>query len=293
MDVVGEFKKNSGSPKIGFIGNGNMCKAILAGILKSKLFDAKDILVSGRDESIEKDAKIKEFGVNTTTDNKYLIRSCKIVFLCTKPNALESVSEQLRSRSASVDYENEVSDTTLVSILAGTSLSTIKEALPMFASYLRAMPNTPLQVGAGCTAITKISGKQNTAALMNAKVVEQIFNQSGIVETVDESKFHAITALSGSGPAYAYIIIEALSDAALKQGLTRDLATKFAAQTLLGASKTLLDTNLNTCVLKNQVTSAGGTTIYGIHELERNGLRNSLFMCIEAATKRSEEMAKK
>jgi pyrroline-5-carboxylate reductase len=109
------------------------------------------------------------------------------------------------------------------------------------------MPNTPLQVGAGCTALTKISGKINSYTELNAKVVKEIFSQSGIVETVDEGKFHAITALSGSGPAYAYIIIEALSDAALKQGLTRDLATKFAAQTLLGASKTLLESNLNTC----------------------------------------------
>lgn len=256
MDFIVEFKKNHGDSKIGFIGNGNMCKAILAGIFKSRIIDPKDIFVSGRSESIYNDTKMKEFGVNLTINNKELIKKCKIVFLCTKPNALDELSEQLNTSKAfeSVDYESEKSnDTTLVSILAGTSILRLRSALPMFTAYMRAMPNTPLQVGAGCTALTKISGKINSHSELHVKIVKEIFSQSGIVEIVDECKFHAITALSGSGPAYAYIIIEALSDAALKQGLTRDLATKFAAQTLLGASKTLLESNLNTCelILKN------------------------------------------
>lgn len=248
MEVIGEFRKKYENSKVGFIGNGNMCKAILTGIFKSKLFDPKEIMVSGRNENIFNDVKMKEFGVLLTDNNKELIRACKIVFVCIKPNALDELSGQLKNFPISItDYENDFNDRTLVSILAGTSISKLKLALPIFDSYMRAMPNTPLQVGEGCTALTKISGKVNASSELNAKVVKEIFNQSGIVETVDESKFHAITALSGSGPAYAYIIIEALSDAALKQGLTRDLATKFAAQTLLGASKTLLESNLNTC----------------------------------------------
>lgn len=201
MEVIEEFRKKNTGSKVGFIGNGNMCKAILAGIFKTKLFDPKEILVSGRDEKVFNDAKLKEFGVELTVNNKELIRQCKIVFICTKPNALDELSEQLKNFNTSVDYESDNNDTTLVSILAGMPITKLKNSLPMFASYMRAMPNTPLQVGEGCTALTKIQGKSNASTELNAKVVKEIFSQSGIVETVDESKFHAITALSGSGPA--------------------------------------------------------------------------------------------
>jgi pyrroline-5-carboxylate reductase len=114
-----------------------------------------------------------------------------------------------------------------------------------------------------------------------------------VVEVIEESKFHAITGLSGSGPAYIYIMIEALSDAGVKQGLPRDLATKFAAQTVYGASKTILETGLHPGQAKDQVTSAGGTTIYGVHELEKGRIRDTLINAVEAATKRSMELSKK
>jgi pyrroline-5-carboxylate reductase len=228
---------------------------------------------------------------------KEVINSCLIVFLCVKPYALEDVAESLREKDSQKAPESSQlgrKNSTLVSILAGIELKDIKKALPMFDSYMRAMPNTPLQVGAGCTAVTPVIGIKKYETEFNVQVVKEIFGYLGVAEVVEESKLHAITALSGSGPAYAYLFIEALSDAALKQGLPRDLATKFAAQTLYGASKTLLENpSITPSELKNQVTSSGGTTIYGLHELERYGFRNATFMCIEAATNRSREMSKK
>ncbi len=149
MEAIEEFKKLSGDIKIGFIGNGNMCKSILKGIFKSKLFNAKEILVSGR-ENIVNDEKIRELGVHLTQDNKKVINTCKIVFLCTKPNSLDELSEQLKNLKSSVDYGDDgVGDNTLVSILAGTSISKLRDSLPFFGSFIRAMPNTPLQVGEG------------------------------------------------------------------------------------------------------------------------------------------------
>lgn len=198
METITEFKgKNKAGSQIGFIGNGNMSRAIVSGILKSNLFDANDILVSGRNKSIFNDAKFKELGVNLTDNNKELIKTCKIVFLCTKPNALEELAESLTNSKDYADAEEEKFDSTLVSILAGTQMKTLQSTLPMFNSYIRAMPNTPIQVGAGCTALTKLYGVSNSTTELNARVVKIIFSHLGIVEVVDECKFHAITGLSG------------------------------------------------------------------------------------------------
>lgn len=198
METIIEFKgKNKAGSQIGFIGNGNMSRAIVSGILKSNLFEANDILVSGRNKSIFDDSKFKELGVNLTDNNKELIKTCKIVFLCTKPNALEELAESLTNSKDYADAEEEKFDSTLVSILAGTQMKTLQSTLPMFNSYIRAMPNTPIQVGAGCTALTKLYGVSNSTTELNARVVKIIFSHLGIVEVVDECKFHAITGLSG------------------------------------------------------------------------------------------------
>ncbi|XP_070498245.1 uncharacterized protein P5cr [Chironomus tepperi] len=301
MDIINTFKsKYDENAKIGFIGGGNMAFAIVKGILESKLFKANEILIGGRITSDY--SRWEPFGVQTTIDNQVVVNSCPIVFLCIKPNCLDDVSDSLKK-----DYDDcpEVSDdrkfcNTLVSILAGTSASTIKKAIPIFNSYVRAMPNTPLQVMAGCTALTKptlgLTGYRtnlNSDVNQQFKVVEAIFGSLGIAETVDENKFDAVTAVSGSGPAYVYIMIDALSDAGVKQGLPRNVATRLAAQTLLGASKTVLESGIHPGMLKDQVTSSGGTTIYAIHELEKGGIRNTLINAVEAATLRSKEMSNK
>ena len=147
-------------------------------------------------------------------------------------------------------------------------------------------------VCAGCTAITE-NYNSNQETTLNYSMIKIIFETLGVVETVEEKKFHAITGLSGSGPAYVYIIIEALSDAGVKQGLPRDLATKFAAQTVFGAAKTILETGIHTGQAKDQVTSPGGTTIYGVHELEKGKIRDTLINAVGAATRRCSELANK
>lgn len=273
----------------GFIGSGNMAMAIATGIIKSQLFVGSDIMISGSSGNSFK--RWDHLGVHSTLDNKGLVQKCKIIFLCVKPNALESVTSNLKDldNQTGKDYSKQ----TIVSILAGTMLHTLKYKLGFLKNinFVRAMPNTPLNVCAGATALTpresdSIESKNNFA------VVRNIFEKSGIVEIVGESKFHAITGLSGSGPAYIYIIIEALSDAGVKQGLPRDLALKFAAQTVYGASKNLIETGIHPGQAKDQVTSAGGTTIYGVHELEKGRLRDTLINAVEAATKRSQELDK-
>jgi len=230
--------------------------------------------------------------VKTTLDNYFLMSSCRIIFLSVKPNALGDVIKGLKAlhEKSEANFHRQ----TLVSILAGTSIETLKDAFQDFdgLNYIRAMPNTPLMVCAGATAITRDEGTSSDSQ-KNFAIIRLIFDLLGVVEIVEESKFHAITGLSGSGPAYVYIMIEALSDAGVKQGLPRDLATKFAAQTVYGAAKTILDTGIHTGQAKDQVTSAGGTTIHGVHELEKGRIRDTLINTVEAATKRSMELAKK
>ncbi|KAG5671448.1 hypothetical protein PVAND_001644 [Polypedilum vanderplanki] len=290
MEDIIKYKNSfSTEAKLGFIGCGNMAFSIVKGLLQSKLFEANEIIVSGtRDESFE---RLKSLGkINTTKNNNEVVRAAAIIFLCVKPAHLDAVAISLKKNFLNPD-EIDLSNLnkTLVSILAGTSLNTLREAIPNFGSYIRVMPNTPLQVGAGCSAITIFNASLDLLNSYNA--VKAIFCSLGLVDVLDESKFHAITALSGSGPAYVYIIIDALSDAGVKQGLPRDIATRFAAQTLLGASKTVLESSFHVGQLKDQVTSSGGTTIHAIHELEKGGIRNTLFNAIEAATKRSKEMS--
>lgn len=210
MEAINQFKnlyRTSSSckePKIGFIGNGNMAKAILAGILKAKLFDPESILVSGRYfAGIKGDEKLKELKVTLARDAKEVINSCLIVFLCVKPYQLEDVAEGLLNKDNTKDPDSGKigrKNSTLVSILAGIELKDIQAALPMFSSYMRAMPNTPLQVGAGCTAVTPVIGGDCYYNELHGTVVKELFNHLGVAEVVEESKLHAITALSGKSP---------------------------------------------------------------------------------------------
>lgn len=288
MDSITEFKKLCKADKhyaCGFIGAGNMAFAIVSGLIKSNIFEGAEIIISAtRDETFK---RWKSLGVHTTLDNKELVQTCRIIFLCVKPHIASVVAQNLGCIQTSGRQ-------TLVSILAGTSLESLNHTFKNLpdVSFIRAMPNTPLMVCAGATAITQDDVKSKESQL-NFNVIKLIFGTLGVVEVVDESMFHAITGVSGSGPAYIYIMIEALSDAGVKQGLPRDLATKFAAQTVYGASKTLLETGLHPGQAKDQVTSAGGTTIYAIHELEKGRLRDTIINAVEAATNRSMELAKK
>lgn len=292
MDMIKEYKQwcsQDGLFACGFIGCGNMAMAIVSGLINSKVFDGPEIIVSATKEESFK--RWEHLNVKTTLDNDFLLSTSRIIFLCVKPHALKDVVKGLEKlRQSKANFHRQ----TLVSILAGISIETLKDSFQHLEglNYIRAMPNTPLMVCAGATAVTRDEDRTSYSE-SNFAVIKLIFEQLGVVEIVDESKLHAITGLSGSGPAYVCIMIEALSDAGVKQGLTRDIATKFAAQTVYGAAKTILDTGLHPGQAKDQVTSAGGTTIHGIHELEKGKIRDTLMNAVQAATKRSIEMAKK
>jgi len=174
----------------------------------------------------------------------------------------------------------------LISIAMGISLASLEKALPKETPVIRVMPNTPALVGCGASVFAR--GKY--ASDKDAEITEKLFSAVGIIEEVPEYFIDPVTGLSGSGPAYIYLIIEALADGGVKMGLTRPLAYKLAAQTVLGAGTMVRETNLHPGQLKDDVTSPAGSTIVGIHQLEKHGLRSALISAVEAATLRCREM---
>ncbi|MEG6585968.1 pyrroline-5-carboxylate reductase [Dendrosporobacter sp. 1207_IL3150] len=266
------------SKKIGFIGGGAIAEAIIGGIIKSGLLSAQQIyvtdIVSGRLDYLN-----KTYSVLTVRDYDSLINEVDILFLTVKPQVINAVIDQLSGRISSKII--------IVSVVAGLTLQKIQESFSKNA-IIRVMPNTPVAVGAGISAIAL--GKFATD--YDSEIVSKIFSSVGNVVTVAEEMMDGVTGLSGSGPGYAFVIIDALADAGVRVGLPRQTALVLAAQTLLGAAKMVLETGEHPAKLRDMVTSPGGTTITGIHVLEQKGLRNALIDAVVAATNRSQEMGK-
>tara|TARA_Y100000758_G_scaffold279512_1_gene225979 strand:- start:23 stop:853 length:831 start_codon:yes stop_codon:yes gene_type:complete len=269
--------------KLGFIGGGNMAEALLKGLLAASSIGPKDILVSDLlSERLE--YLNKEYKVKTTDDNRKLVQKCDILILAVKPQVVKKV---LESFSDLVD-----SNKIIISVAAGISINFIEDALgserKKNISVIRTMPNTPALVQEGATAIC--GGEYSTKR--DLKVAHYIFKAIG--ETVDIEEIHmdAVTGLSGSGPAYVFMIIEALSDAGVKVGLSREVSNTLTIQTILGSAKLARDGGKHPGQLKDMVTSPGGTTISGLHMLEEGGIRNALMNAVEMATQRSRELGK-
>ena len=261
---------------IGFLGAGNMAEALIRGLLRGHA-DAKDIVASGPRE--ERMAELAgRYAIATTTDNGSLVERSEIVVLSVKPQIMRKVLDQVAEKLRP--------DALVVSIAAGIPIAAIEQRLRPGTRVIRTMPNTPALVDAGATAIS--GGAHATADdLADAK---RIFDAVGVTVILDESQLDAVTGLSGSGPAYIFLILEALSDAGVKVGLSRRTSTLLAAQTVLGSAKLLLETNEHPGKLKDMVTSPGGTAITGLHTLEHGGVRTTLMDAVEAATKRSHEL---
>ncbi|MSP60298.1 MAG: pyrroline-5-carboxylate reductase [Myxococcales bacterium] len=262
---------------IGFIGAGNMAEAMIKGLLSAGVVKAAKI--SGSDPRRERVAELKaKYGIHATTHNEDVMRRAEIVVLSVKPQILPSVCDQiaphLKPRAL------------VISIAAGVPVAVIEAHLPAGTRVVRVMPNTPALVGSGATAIAA-GGHATDDDLAIAK---QIFDAVGMTVILDEEQLDAVTGLSGSGPAYVFLIIEALSDAGVKMGLSRYNAQALAAQTILGSAKLLIDTGEHPGRLKDMVTSPGGTAIAGLHTLEAGGLRTTLINAVEAATRRSREL---
>jgi len=263
--------------KIGFIGAGQMATALGQGFVRGGLSGGTNLLASDPDpEAARRFAQAT--GGRTTSDNLEVAAAADVLFLAVKPPQMPSVLAELRGRLPA--------EKLAVSIAAGVPLSVLEHGLGGEARLVRVMPNTPCLVGRGASAYAL--GEKATAD--DARLVGRLLAAVGTAYQVDEKLLDAVTGLSGSGPAFVYVVIEALSDAGVRMGLTRPLATALAAQTVRGAAEMVLGTGEHTGVLKDRVTSPGGTTIAGIQALEAGGLRAALMAAVEAATRRSIEL---
>jgi pyrroline-5-carboxylate reductase len=267
------------SHTIGFIGGGNMAEALIRGLVRGGHVPATSIVASGpRKERL--DELRRDYGIDVTTHNRDVVQRCGVVVLSVKPQILSKVL---------IEVGPQIKPGTLVvSIAAGVDTETIEESLPDGVRVVRAMPNTPALVGAGATAVS--AGKHASEA--DLATARAMFDAVGITVELDESHLDAVTGLSGSGPAYIFLILEALADAGVKVGLSRRNAQRLAAQTVMGSAKLLLETDEHPGRLKDMVTSPGGTAIAGLHTLEEGGLRTTLINAVETATKRARELGR-
>lgn len=263
--------------KFGFVGAGNMAEALARGLLASGEVDPNDVVISAkRAERAERLAG--KLGARAVGDNKSCVRDAQVVMLCVKPQVMHSV---LGSVGRDIPREALV-----VSVAAGVPTMAIEGHLAPGQRVVRAMPNTAAVVRQSATAIAPGSAATDE----DLGLARAIFVSVGRAVVVEEGQLDAVTGLSGSGPAYIFLIIDALADAGVKMGLSRDVAMELAAQTVKGSAQLLIETGEHPGRLKDQVTSPGGTAIAGLHTLEAGGLRTTLITAVETATRRAREL---
>ncbi len=265
---------------IGFLGLGRMGQCLLKGLLESGTVQKKQAGFTTRHEETGADLQ-KRFEIVRYKDNLELVKKSEVILLAVKPQNAKSVLESITP----VLTEKHI----LLSIVASLSTHQIETITGKKIPVIRAMPNTPALILKGITAICL--GKY--AIQSHQDLATQIFSSVGKVVVVDEQQMNAVTGLSGCGPAYAYVILESLTDGGIKVGLARELATQLAAQTLLGAAAMLLETGKHPAALKDEVTTPAGCTIDGLMELEEGKLRVTLIKAVVQATKRARMLAKK
>ena len=268
--------------KVGFIGAGNMGSAMIRGMIGSGIVDKSEVGVSEKFEGSRE--KIKELGVDVMDDNAAITRDSDTLFVVVKPYQLDDVLPDIR--------ENLAADQILIYVAAGRSISSVEQACMSMEvagkiKVVRCMPNTPALVGEGMTAIAV---NANMTDEDNEKVLEYM-RSFGKAKLVGEEMMDCVTGLSGSSPAFVYMMIEAMADAAVAEGMTRPQAYEFAAQTVRGAATMVLKTGQHPGALKDAVCSPGGTTIEGVLTLEDTGFRSSVVAAVTAAVERSREMS--
>jgi pyrroline-5-carboxylate reductase len=262
----------------GFIGSGKMATALIKGMLRAGIAPAESIRASDP-LSAARSLLEGETGVTVYDSNLPVAQQSDVVVLAVKPQSMRQVLENLRPVVTP--------DHLVVSIAAGITIASIVQGLRPGVRVIRVMPNTPALIGEGASAYSLGPGVRPE----DEGVVKSFLDSVGQTVGVAEPLLDAVTGLSGSGPAFVYLMIEALSDGGVRAGLPRDVATLLATQTVLGAARMVRDTGQHPCVLKDQVASPGGTTIAGLHALERAGVRGALIDAVEAATRRSVELA--
>ncbi len=260
---------------LGLVGAGAMGGALVRGLMAAGRVKSADLVFHDPDPRLRQE--LHKLGVEAAPDNAAVMKAA-VVILAVKPQVLRGVLQEIRPHARPGQV--------VISIAAGVPLAVLEEALPD-SRVIRAMPNTPLMVQAGMTALapgSRATGEDMALAL-------DLFRAVGRAEVVAETHLDAITALSGSGPAFAAVFLEALADGAVKMGLPRNLALEFAAQTLFGTARLVLEKNLHPALLKDLVSSPGGTTIHGLHALEQGAFRAAVISAIESATWRAQDLA--
>lgn len=262
---------------IGFLGAGRMASALAKGFIRANVVPADHIMAS--DVMMRaRNTFTRETGARTTGRNSEVVAFGRVLVLAVKPDQTEAVLADI--------CQDFTPKHLLVSIAAGVPLAKLQARLGEGARVIRVMPNTPALVGASASAFSL--GKHSRPE--DAKLVKKLFTAVGVAFQVKEPLLDAVTGLSGSGPAYVYQFIEALSDGGLAMGLARDVSTQLAAQAVLGAAKMVLETGHHPGALKDQVTSPGGTAIEGVHELEKGALRGTVINAVRAATEKSKKL---
>lgn len=264
--------------KLGFIGAGNMAGAIISSVIRSKLYSAEDISICEKNE-IKREEYYKR-GFVVASDEAELVKRSNFVFLAVKPADLRNVLEKI---APYVTINN-----VIVSIVAGASIEFIKSIIGIDSKVVRVMPNMPLTVGKGATAVAyemPITYKEFTS-------VKKIFEMSGIVETMEDSQINEITSVSGSGPAYVYALILAMINGAVAQGINRDVATQMVLQTVSGSVAALEKTGEDTEFALKKICSPNGTTLKALEILEKRGFNETVADAMLACTKRAAEMGK-
>lgn len=266
----------SNSICLSIIGGGVMAEAILSRLLAQQVFAPNTVLVS-EPRKERRDFLTEKYQVQVTADNQVAIAAAEILLLAVKPQVFSLVVADITPNAQS----------TIISILAGVTINKLEQAFPQ-QPVIRVMPNTPATVGAGMTAIAPGTDAQEE----HIQQARKIFSAVGEVVEVAESSMDAVTGLSGSGPAFVTLAIEALADGGVASGLPRAIALKLATQTVLGTATLVKETGMHPGVLKDQVTSPGGTTIAGVAKLESLGFRSALIEAVKTATARSKELGK-
>ncbi|PHS00740.1 MAG: pyrroline-5-carboxylate reductase [Blastopirellula sp.] len=264
------------SSKIGFLGSGQMATALATGFVNAGLISASQVYAADPFEKAREQFAQQVAGATVDSDNKNIVSACDVLFIAVKPQFLEGLAQTIGPVP---------SDKLIVSIAAGIQTKQLESWLGTN-RIIRVMPNTPCLVGESAAGFCVADG----ATEEDVALVEQLLGAVGLAYRVEERLMDSVTGLSGSGPAYVYIMIEALSDAGVRVGLPRDIATKLAAQTVKGAAQMVLQTEEHPAALKDKVTSPGGTTIAGLQALEDHGFRSALINAVVSATERSKEL---
>lgn len=264
--------------KLGLIGGGNMARAITVGALRTGFVAGPDVLISEPDEA--RQAELAKLGITAVWDNSRVAAGCDLLILAVKPQMMDAALVSIRP------VLNPAA-TLVVSIAAGRTIASIEAHLPAGARLVRVMPNTPLLVGAGMSVLCR----SHAASDADLDQVRRLFAAGGRVMELDERHFDAVTAVSGSGPAYFFLMSEALRDAAVAVGLPPEAAALLTEQTLIGAARLLAETGQSPQELRRQVTSPGGTTAAAVDSLQTAGFRQLLDRAVAAAVRRGRELA--